>query len=106
MCNLGYLRQAYRLPDGRIGWRCPAEPEAHFIAKGGDPTELIGRKCLCNGLMSSAGLALATAAGGRELPLVTAGDNLTNLGAIGVDLAGYAVQAVLDLPVPVPTPTV
>ncbi len=105
VCNLGYLRQAYRLPDGRIGWRCPAEPEAHFIAKGGEPAELVGRKCLCNGLMSSAGLALATAAGGRELPLVTAGDNLTTLGAVGVDLAGYDVQAVLDLPVPVASPT-
>jgi nitronate monooxygenase len=79
VCNLGYLRQAYRLPDGSVGWRCPAEPDAHYIAKGGAAADLAGRKCLCNALMASAGHALTTAEGGRELPIITAGDSLTTL---------------------------
>lgn len=80
VCNLGYLRHAYQLPDGSLGWRCPAEPAASFIAKGGDPSALEGRKCLCNGLLASAGFSLALPDGGRELPLVTAGDALLALG--------------------------
>ncbi len=33
ICDLGYLRTAYRTPDGSLGWRCPAEPIDDFIAK-------------------------------------------------------------------------
>lgn len=81
VCNLGYLRQAYRRDDGGIGWRCAAEPEAAYIAKGGEPTATAGRLCLCNALMASAGHALATGTG-REPPLVTAGDGLPELRAL------------------------
>lgn len=76
ICNIGLLRQAYRRPDGDIGWRCPAEPEAAFLAKGGAAKDLTGRKCLCNALMATAGFALAAPAGGREPALVTAGNCL------------------------------
>lgn len=79
ICNLGNLRQAYRLPDGGIGWRCAAEPAAQFIAKGGDPTTTDGRVCLCNGLMASAGHPMETSGGGLEPPLLTAGDDLADL---------------------------
>lgn len=97
ICNLGYLREPYRLPDGRIGWRCAAEPEAAYIAKGGDPAELVGRKCICNALMSTAGLALVTPEGGRELPLVTAGDCVAALTAVAPNLNGYKATDVCGL---------
>ncbi|HAT11204.1 MAG TPA: 2-nitropropane dioxygenase [Planctomycetes bacterium] len=82
ICNLGYLRQAYRMPDGAIGWRCPAEPEMSFVAKGGDPAALAGRKCLCNALLATAGMPLNSPGGGPELPVITAGDDLLQLGAL------------------------
>jgi nitronate monooxygenase len=95
VCNLGYLRHAYRQPDGRIGWRCPAEPESHFIAKGGDPAELVGRKCICNALMATAGHALNTSDGTPELPIVTAGDGLTTLKSMVPSLDGYSALELL-----------
>ena len=36
VCDLGYLRQAYRTEDGTVGYRCAAEPVADYVAKGGD----------------------------------------------------------------------
>src|SRR5690606_13806540 len=33
VCDLGYLRNAYRREDGRIGYRCAAEPVDAFIEK-------------------------------------------------------------------------
>ncbi len=97
ICNLGYLRQPYRLENGRIGWRCAAEPEAHFIAKGGDPAELVGRKCICNALISGAGLPLLTPEGGRELPLITAGDCVATLASAVPSLDGYKATDVCKL---------
>jgi nitronate monooxygenase len=35
VCDLGFLRQAYRRPDGKLGWRCPGEPENAYVHKGG-----------------------------------------------------------------------
>lgn len=34
VCDLGYLRVAYRRADGRIGFRCAAEPVEQYLAKG------------------------------------------------------------------------
>lgn len=79
ICKLGNLRQAYRTKDGGIGWRCAAEPEHLFIAKGGDPTLTDGRVCLCNGLLAAAGHPPEMADGGLEPPLLTAGDDLADL---------------------------
>jgi NAD(P)H-dependent flavin oxidoreductase YrpB (nitropropane dioxygenase family) len=90
ICNLGYLRQAYRRPDGSIGWRCPAEPQAAYLAKGGAEGDLAGRKCLCNALLATAGLALADGRGGREPALVTSGDCL---GEFGGTAAGRGCSA-------------
>jgi len=55
VCNLGYLRTAYKRPDGRIGYRCASEPVNDWIKKGGDVQATQGRKCLCNALMANAG---------------------------------------------------
>src|SRR5690606_27492810 len=53
ICDLGYLRTAYKREDGRIDYRCPAEPTKDWIRKGGAPEATAGRKCLCNGLMAN-----------------------------------------------------
>ncbi|TVR49321.1 MAG: nitronate monooxygenase [Planctomycetota bacterium] len=76
ICNQGFLRQAYRREDGRIGWRCPAEPAAAYIAKGGQAEDCAGRKCLCNALLAAIGHPQAGPNGELEAPLVTAGDCL------------------------------
>ena len=76
ICDLGYLRELYVTPDGKIGYRCAAEPANNYVAKGGDREETVGRKCLCNGLLANIGLAQVRGDDRVELPLVTAGDDL------------------------------
>jgi nitronate monooxygenase len=76
ICDLGYLRELYVTPDGKIGYRCAAEPANNYVAKGGDREETVGRKCLCNGLLANIGLAQVRSDDRVELPLVTAGDDL------------------------------
>ena len=56
VCNLGYLRTPYAKDDGAIGYRCAAEPVKDWVRKGGEVEATIGRKCLCNALMSDAGV--------------------------------------------------
>jgi nitronate monooxygenase len=80
LCDLGYLRQAYRREDGSVGYRCPAEPVAAYVAKGGSAANTIGRKCICNALFATIKLGQIQAAGGAERALVTAGDDVAQLG--------------------------
>ncbi|MGZ5452281.1 MAG: nitronate monooxygenase [Thermoanaerobaculia bacterium] len=75
ICDLGYLRQAYRKADGLVGFRCPGEPADAYIAKGGVEADTIGRKCLCNALIANIGHPQQRDRG-PELPLLTAGDDL------------------------------
>lgn len=77
VCDLGYLRSAYRRDDGRIGFRCSAEPESGFLRKGGAEEELAGRRCLCNALMANIGLAQQRKGSEPELPLITSGADFT-----------------------------
>lgn len=72
-CNHGYLRTAYQKEDGSIGWRCAAEPEADYVRKGGDADDCEGRRCLCNGLLATAGFPHSMKTGGIEYPLITSG---------------------------------
>jgi nitronate monooxygenase len=76
-CDLGYLRHVYRKPDGTPGYRCPAEPAEDFVRKGGAMADAEGRKCLCNGLVANIGLGQVRSETETELPLVTAGDNVS-----------------------------
>jgi len=78
-CNLGFLRRLYKKDDGSVGYRCPAEPEAAWLAKGGAKEELEGRKCLCNGLLANIGLGRAQPGGDLEKPLLTVGDCFNQL---------------------------
>jgi NAD(P)H-dependent flavin oxidoreductase YrpB (nitropropane dioxygenase family) len=79
ICDLGYLRHLYRKSDGTPGYRCPAEPIDDFIKKGGTSTDAEGRKCLCNGLVANIGLGQVRSGYRLELPLLTAGDNVTQI---------------------------
>lgn len=82
ICDLGYLRHAYRKEDGSIGQRCPAEPIDDFIKKGGLVEDTVGKKCLCNALMADVGLPQIQQNQEAEIHLLTAGDDLNNLSRI------------------------
>lgn len=79
VCDLGYLRDPYAQPDGKIGYRCAAEPVANYLAKGGKVEDTVGRKCLCNALLANIGYAQARKDGEVEPPLVTVGDDLNTI---------------------------
>lgn len=78
ICDLGYLRQVYRKDDGTLGYRCPGEPVQSYLRKGGDIADTVGRKCLCNGLTATIGLAQMQGAD-IEKPLLTAGNEVANV---------------------------
>jgi len=79
VCDLGFLREAYLKADGTVGYRCPAEPESTYLAKGGKAEAVMGRKCLCNALMANIGLAQRLGSGGQERCLVTMGDDAVDI---------------------------
>lgn len=79
VCDLGYLREPYATQDGKIAYRCAAEPEASYVAKGGNLEDTVGRKCLCNALMANIGHPQSRKGGASEPPLVTVGDDLNTV---------------------------
>jgi nitronate monooxygenase len=76
LCDLGYLREAYRLSSGAVGYRCAAEPVASYIAKGGTAEKAAGRKCLCNALLANIDQSQIQKGAYVETGLVTCGDCL------------------------------
>ena len=79
ICDLGYLREAYRTPEGTIGYRCPGEPVSIYVSKGGQPEDSLGKKCLCNALLANVGYPQVRSGKYVERGLVTAGDDLTGI---------------------------
>jgi nitronate monooxygenase len=79
VCDLGYLREAYRKEDGTVGFRCPAEPVQTYVGKGGSEEGAHGRKCLCNALTANIGLPQLRREGISEKPLITSGDDLAEI---------------------------
>jgi nitronate monooxygenase len=79
VCDLGYLREPYAAPEGKIGYRCAAEPVANYVSKGGKIEDTVGRKCLCNALLSNIGMAQTRKDEMVEPPLVTVGDDLNTI---------------------------
>jgi len=73
------LRESYVTPDGKIGYRCSAEPVANYVNKGGKVEETVGRKCLCNALFANIGHQQVRKDGSIEPPLVTVGDDLNSV---------------------------
>lgn len=53
LCDQGLLLRPYTKENGEIGFRCPAEPLAIYLKKGGKEADTIGAECLCNGLLST-----------------------------------------------------
>ena len=79
VCDNGYLREPVLGTGGTITYRCAAEPVAAYLAKGGSPDDLAERRCLCNGLLATAGYAQVQKDGTVEPPIVTSGDDLGRL---------------------------
>jgi nitronate monooxygenase len=79
VCDIGLLRESYMTPDGKIGYRCSAEPVANYLNKGGKVEETVGRKCLCNALFANIGHQQMRRDGTLEPPLVTVGDDLNTV---------------------------
>jgi NAD(P)H-dependent flavin oxidoreductase YrpB (nitropropane dioxygenase family) len=96
ICDLGYLRVPYRTPTGGVGQRCPSEPVASYVAKGGDAADTVGRLCLCNMLMATIGHAQPRGPGRCEPPLVTGGDDLKHLGEFLQGRTRYSAGDVVD----------
>lgn len=96
VCDLGYLRTAYRREDGRLGYRCAAEPVSTFMKKGGREEDTVGRKCLCNALMANIGVGQDRRDGTTELPLLTSGDELKKLRDFLNGRESYTAKDVID----------
>ncbi|HNW33914.1 MAG TPA: nitronate monooxygenase [Candidatus Ozemobacteraceae bacterium] len=98
ICDLGYLRHPYRMADGSVGYRCPAEPPETYLSKGGTLEDTRGRKCICNGLPAAVGLGQIRPDGRSELPFVTAGDDLAMLATfLKPGRASYTAREVLQM---------
>jgi nitronate monooxygenase len=98
VCDLGYLRHLYKREDGKLGYRCPSEPEAAWLRKGGKPEELEGRLCLCNALGSALGIRLAKKNDYHEPVLVTSGDAVAEIAKyLPPGKTSYNVLDVLDV---------
>ncbi len=97
-CDLGFLRQAYRREDGKLGWRCPSEPMDAFLHKGGNEEDTVGRKCVCNALISNVGLEQVQRGGKHELPMITCGDDVKNIRKFlrDPDVDTYSARDVLE----------
>lgn len=97
ICDLGYLRSAYVGEDGKKGWRCPAEPVDDYVRKGGNLTDTVGRKCLCNSLMANIGLGQIKRDGSPEPILVTSGDDAADVARfMPEDGSSYRAKDVID----------
>jgi len=82
LCDLGYLRTLFKRDDGQIGFRCPAEPEESYLAKGGHLEDTQGRRCLCNNLLAAIGLGQMQTGGYLEPGMITSGDDLSGIRAL------------------------
>jgi NAD(P)H-dependent flavin oxidoreductase YrpB (nitropropane dioxygenase family) len=96
VCDLGYLRTAYVRPDGRLGYRCPAEPVDAYAEKGGAEAETEGRRCLCNALMANVGHPQVREDDRVEQPILTSGDDLTCIARFLQGRNWYTAGDVLD----------
>jgi len=79
ICDLGYLREAYRTQSGAIDYRCSAEPVTTYVAKGGKVENTVGKKCLCNALMANIGHPQVRNGKYTEQALITSGNDLTGI---------------------------
>lgn len=96
LCDVGLLRKPFVDDKGKIAFRCSAEPEEQYLAKGGAIEDTVGRSCLCNNLIATAGFPQHRKDGYIETPLVTAGNGLEALGRLFKSHAySYSAEDVL-----------
>lgn len=95
-CDLGYLRNAFRRADGRVDYRCAAEPVEDYVRKGGLEADTVGRKCLCNALTANIGQAQLRGENVEEPTLVTSGDDLTAIAGFLQGRSSYTAGEVID----------
>jgi len=55
VCNAGYLVDIVER-NGNLITRCKSEPISHYKRKGGKIEDTKGKKCLCNGLLTTVGI--------------------------------------------------
>jgi hypothetical protein len=67
-----------------------------YVKKGGLAEDTIGRKCLCNALMSNLDRGQVRNGGAPEKPLLTSGDDLEILGLFLNGRTSYTAADVLD----------
>ena len=79
ICDLGFLREAYRTAEGKVDFRCPGEPATLYVSKGGKLENTAGRKCLCNALLANIGHAQIRNGKHVEPGMITSGDDLKNI---------------------------
>jgi nitronate monooxygenase len=79
ICDLGYLREAYRMPSGAIDYGCSAEPVTTYLSKGGKLEDTVGKKCLCNALLANIGHPQVRNGKYTEQVLITSGNDLTGI---------------------------
>jgi nitronate monooxygenase len=97
ICDLCYLRHPYKKADATIGYRCPSEPVKDYIKKGGKEEDTVGRKCLCNGLISAIGMPQKLKDGTVEPAIVTSGDDVTKLSRfVNWETMSYSSKDVID----------
>jgi len=72
ICDQGGLVSLYERPDGKIAYRCSAEPIEDYLRKGGSLDETVDRICLCNGLIATTSISTKA---NYEPALVTLGDD-------------------------------
>lgn len=99
VCDLGALRVPYKKENGDIDYRCPAEPLAVYKRKGGRAANAEGRKCLCNALLSAAGMPQRRPNGAVEPPIVTSGDDFRGVIALASaqpDRGPYPASSVVE----------
>jgi nitronate monooxygenase len=96
ICDLGYLREAFRTESGTVDYRCAGEPVTLFTAKGGKPGDSVGRKCLCNALLANIGQPQMRNGKHEEPGLVTTGNDLIGLTRfMSADRLNYSASDVI-----------
>lgn len=97
ICDLSFLRSIFKDDSGNINYRCAAEPVDDYLRKGGKLEDTVGRTCLCNNLVATAGFPQIRANGYSEPPLVTSGDDLPTIrGLITPDKMNYSAADVVN----------
>ncbi|MBY0547254.1 MAG: nitronate monooxygenase [Candidatus Obscuribacterales bacterium] len=98
ICDLGYLRTPCKTADGGVVFRCAGEPIADYVRKGGCEQDTEGRKCLCNGLLSTIGLGQVRKDAYAEPPLLTAGNELQAAIStfVGEHKSSYSAREVVE----------